>query len=274
MKLRITKDTVLKQTIEQSNLLPDHEKVSVVAGTEFELHSHRDLGSNHVRVAFSVDSLKGRNTWVAFKPHVQIVRPPEQATKPEIIRAAESSVIEKFKPGDILPNEVRLPVPYFSQRDNFYRPTGTCNVTSVAMCLYYYGVRPKRQSQQLEDELFEEVTKRGWSRHSHDHLRQLFNAYGMKGNFKMNATWEEVKRHMANGDPVIYSGKFTKFGHIIVLRGYNDRGCWVNDPWGEYFASGYQNKSGENLHYSWDLLRRLSYSGRDATWAHLPTKGG
>lgn len=259
MKLKIVADTVLKQTIEQSNLLPDNEKVGVVAGTEFNLHSYKPLGE-HIRIALDGEFLKGRNTWVAYKPHV------------EILQDDGLKVVGNFKAGDKLPTEVRLPIPYFSQRDNAYRPSGTCNVTSVAMCLYYYGVRPKRQSHQLEDELFEEVTKRGWSRHSHDHLRQLFNAYGMKGNFKMAAPWEEVKRHLANGDPVIYSGKFTKFGHIIVLRGYDEKGWWVNDPWGEYFASGYRNKSGENLHYSYDLLRRLSYGGRDATWAHLPTK--
>lgn len=33
-----------------------------------------------------------------------------------------------------------LKVPYFSQLDNKYVPGGTCNVTSVAMCLAYRGI--------------------------------------------------------------------------------------------------------------------------------------
>ena len=53
-----------------------------------------------------------------------------------------------------LPIEVNLPVPYLSQLDNRYRPSGTCNVTSVAMCLMYFNIKPETKEPQLEDELF------------------------------------------------------------------------------------------------------------------------
>ncbi|WP_293282361.1 C39 family peptidase [Microcoleus sp. PH2017_36_ELK_O_B] len=36
-------------------------------------------------------------------------------------------------------NFVKLDVPYLSQLDNKRNPTGSCNVTSVAMCLLWGG---------------------------------------------------------------------------------------------------------------------------------------
>ena len=59
-----------------------------------------------------------------------------------------------------LPIEVNLPVPYLSQLDHKYRPSGTCNVTSVAMCLMYFGIKPETKEPQLEDELFLHMEQR------------------------------------------------------------------------------------------------------------------
>ncbi|WP_088242342.1 C39 family peptidase [Calothrix rhizosoleniae] len=166
---------------------------------------------------------------------------------------------------------VNLKVPYLSQRDNEYRPSGTCNITSVAMCLQYFGIKQTTKPQ-LEDELFLKLKENGWRRHYHSDLNKLFHLYGVNNTFYTECPWSRIKEHLAKGNPVIYSGKFTSFGHIIVIRGYDHKGWWVNDPWGEYFSSGYVNKSGANLHYSYDLLQRLSYSGRNHGWAHLPSK--
>jgi hypothetical protein len=43
---------------------------------------------------------------------------------------------------------------------------------------------------------------------------------------------------------------------FIVIRGYDQKGFFVNDPFGEWFESGYRNDfSGENLHYSNRLIQ-------------------
>jgi len=260
-QLKVLEDTVFKQSPVQSALLPENEKVSVKAGTAFTLHSFMPGQGNHVRVALSDTQLKGRNTWVAFRKHVEIVQ--DDGTKS----------VGPYKLGDKLPDEVNIAVPWFSQRDNVYRPFGTCNVTCVAMAAYFYGRRPSRPNIQLEDEMFKLVEARGWDRHVHVHLARVFREYKIQDTFKDNATWEEVKVHLANGNPVIYSGQLTGSGHIILLRGYSDskKGFWVNDPYGEYFSWGYKDKSGENLLYSYNLLRSKSMMGRDQPWAHFPS---
>jgi GH24 family phage-related lysozyme (muramidase) len=164
-----------------------------------------------------------------------------------------------------------LKVPYHSQRDNEFYPSNTCNITCVAMVLAFFGINSKLKPQ-LEDELFLKVQEKGWDRYTHDDLDKLFELYGIENEFTTEATWERIKAHLDNGNPVIISGKFTKSGHIIVLRGYDQKGFFVNDPWGEWFATGYQNKSGENLHYSYKLLYNVSYGGSKTCWAHFPMK--
>lgn len=164
---------------------------------------------------------------------------------------------------------INLAVPYYSQRNNEFRPSGTCNITSVAMCLAFYGIKAKEKPQ-LEDELFLKVQNNGWERHTHDDLAKLFRLYGIEDRFTTEAPWNNVKSHLDGGNPVIISGQFTQSGHIIVLRGYDEKGFFVNDPWGEWFADGYKNQSGENLHYSYNLCNRVSYGGSKTTWAHFP----
>ncbi|MCL1466517.1 C39 family peptidase [Argonema galeatum] len=260
MKLKVIKDTVFKQSPVQAIDLPENEKVALGAGRVFEIDSYKDIGS-HIRVALEKTFLKGRNTWVAYQEHIEIIG--DDGVKR----------IGKFSPNDKLPKQVRLPVPYFSQLNNRYKPEGTCNVTCVAMCLYYYGIRPALRNKQLEDELFQLVDRNGWDRHVHDHLRRVFLEYDMNDVFKMDATWNEIKAHLANGNPVIYPGRLTGGGHIIVLRGYDDTGFFVNDPYGEYFDSGYQtDMTGENLHYSYNLVKSKSYGESGTTWAHFPKK--
>lgn len=260
--LKVIKPTIFKISSLPSVDLDDDEKVFVEEGKEFEICALLDRG-DHIKFTLDDEVLGGRNTWIAYDGHVEIYEPDGTKFKGE------------YGIGDQLPSEVNIPVPHYSQRNNEFRPSGTCNVTSVAMCINYFAKKNavKREKQQLEDDLYLMVEQRGWDRHVHDHLSKLFPLFGLTNEFKVEASWEEIKVHLANNKPVIYSGRFTSAGHIIVIRGYdeNNKQWIVNDPWGEYFASGYQDKSGENLRYSYDLLSRISYSGQSHTWAHLPS---
>lgn len=42
----------------------------------------------------------------------------------------------------------------------------------------------------------------------------------------------------------------------MVARGYDQTGVFMNDPFGEWFESGYRNDfTDENLHYSNELIK-------------------
>jgi hypothetical protein len=257
-KLKVVEDTLFKQAPVQSNELPANEKVFVKAGSEFNLLAVAQVPPSYIRFSMG-SSIAGRNTWLAYQQHV------------EVLNGDGTKLHGTYRPGDRLPASVDLCVPWFSQRKNEFAPMGTCNLTSVAMCLYFYGKR-HRGSLSLDDELYQRCEKTGWDRHSHDDLVKVFESYGIKDSFKTDATWDEIKLHLANGNPVINSGLYTRSGHIIVFRGYDATGFLVNDPYGEWSADGYLDKSGENLHYSNSLVERVSIEGESQTWAHFPNK--
>lgn len=180
-----------------------------------------------------------------------------------------------------LPPCIDVKVPYLSQLDNVNHPYGTCNLTSIAMVLKYFGIKGTGDGQ-LEDQLFRRVTALGLDRHSPADLAYLINLdyakYGIRDVFHMDATHAELKEHLASGNPAIVHGWFTTSGHIIVVRGYDDaayggRGAYiVNDPYGEYFKSGYDTSaSGAKLFYSYKMMKDLA--GRDGDfWVHYIIK--
>lgn len=162
-----------------------------------------------------------------------------------------------------------LPVPYLSQRNNRIDPSATCNVTSIAMCLMYFGVQSKEQ---LEDELSRYVDAEGLNRGSPADLKKIVEAYGCKDDFRSTATIEQLKKHIDGGNPAVIHGWFTASGHIVTVVGYTSLGLIVHDPWGEYFESGYETEaSGANLRYSWELIRRTCMDDGQF-WVHFISK--
>lgn len=235
-------DTLLKKTTLQSSD-PNFKSdvVQVKAEKKYEIETWQRAADNHIQVKLAYNA----GTWFIFAPHWN---------------GPWGNVI--------------LPVPYLSQRDNRIRPSQTCNMTSAAMVIGFYYPERLKGAKQLEDELTQKAVSK-WGNDSiyyHARIVDILKEYGVESKFSTTTSWADIKAYLDGGNPVIYSGKFTKSGHIIVLRGYDETGFFVNDPWGEWFASGYQNKSGENLHYSFAMMERLSYGGSQGGWAHLCSK--
>ena len=191
-------------------------------------------------------------------------------------RKAEGDLfMSKSLPTETLNDEVNLKVPFFSQLDNKFQPHSSCLATSVAMVCAFFGEKPSNANIQIEDEFYQWLQKKGMNRFVHDNMTTIFNVCGYHNTFKVDATADEIKAHLRKGFPVIYSGTLTHSGHIIVIRGFNEsKQCWyVNDPYGEWFSSGYRTDlTGENLEYSYGLLSRKSMTGNPSKyWAHFPS---
>jgi uncharacterized protein YvpB len=166
-------------------------------------------------------------------------------------------------------SEVRLEVPYLSQLNNVCSPYSTCNTTSVAMCLAFFGHRQiDEMGLQLEDELTDYCYANALDNHSPFALQELIKRYGYEDNFQIDAQWKDVKAWIGKGKPCIVHGFFTKSGHIIVIVGYSDEGFIVHDPYGEWFRDGYStNCSGENLTYSYGMMKETCGPDGDL-WIH------
>ncbi len=156
---------------------------------------------------------------------------------------------------------MNLRVPYLSQIDNRENPYGSCNVTSVAMVLKYYGFVGNGDGQ-FEDQLYKRMITKGWSRHSWWDLAKLVQTYPLFDNVTERGTLQGIRDSLNLKRPVILHGYFTRFGHIIVVYGYDATGFMVHDPYGRWTSSGYEVNSGTNqergkaLHYSTNVIAR------------------
>lgn len=270
MKLKILQNTTFKQAIVDSSKLPAQDKVAVSAGEKFEVHSYKPMGSDHVRIALLDQSLgnPARNTWFVYQPHVELVDSQGQA-KLWIRRPSLPPLPNLF-----LPKTKHLNVPYHTQLNNALNPMGACNVTSFAMMMRYFQIPQRTNAVQFEDELYRYLEAKNLSRHDPEDLAAMAAAYGLKDDLILQGRMADIQKAVAEGNPCILHGYFTSFGHIIVVRGYDQRGCFVNDPFGEWFESGYRNDlSGENLHYSYGMLQHYaSPEGPNFMWIHRLSK--
>lgn len=242
--------TLLKKRPVDSSALRDPEKYSFQAGTFYGVSSY-SLDSGHIKLALTEELPGFGNTGFVFPDFVQMKR--------------------GGKPFNPYPPQVELNVPYFSQRDNPRYSWATCNVTSIAMILYYYGQRSKRGGQ-LEDELLQWCLNKFGQGSQTDNsvLSQLIKAYGYKTSFSTTRKWAEVKDELINKRPVVLGGDFTASGHIVCVIGFTPQGYIVNDPWGNAL-SGYLDTEGRKLLYPHSYINRVA--GPDGNvWAHFISK--
>lgn len=170
------------------------------------------------------------------------------------------------------PPTVKLDVPYLSQLDNYLNPTGSCNVTSIAMCLQFLGATRKTKSGQFEDELYQYAINKGYSHGNPYDLAKIVKDYGCQDRFTENALIEDVQDWLASGNPAVIHGYFTSFGHIVSVVGYDSDGFLVHDPYGEWFDSGYRTDlRGKYLHYSYRLIRNVCMPDGNF-WVHFISK--
>lgn len=267
MKLTVLQDTFFKQYTQDSSRLKPSDRAEVLAGQSFEIHSWKTAGRSHYKVALIDEALgdPARNTWYVYVPHVRLLNSQD---KPPIF---EPNPPKPFPfPSRTLPRTKRLNVPHKGQLDNALNPKGACNVTCFAMAMNYFQLPGKTNAVQLEDELYRYMTANRLSRHEPEDLAKMAKAYGLRSDFTTRGTLKDIRKAIALGQPCIIHGYFTSFGHIIVVKGYDERGFIVNDPFGEWTSRGYQKGNfGDGLHYSNNLIQsKCSPEGSDYVWLH------
>lgn len=154
------------------------------------------------------------------------------------------------------PNTVLLPIPYYSQRDNYRDPLRTCFSSSCAMMLK--GLKPN--SITGDDQYLRTVFSYGDTTDPFTQLKAL-SYYGVKAEFLQNASWADVDAQLDKGISVpigiLHKGPVSSpsgTGHWIVLIGYTEDKTeyYVHDPYGDLnLASGeYVSTNGQKLKYS------------------------
>ncbi len=262
LTVTMRQQTILKRRPIPSSELSSNDRVTLPLGRVYGVSSYAtDPPSNHVRVSLTEELPGYGNTGYLFADHIWVRRgadgvelfPPPAPVAPPVTS---------------LPSRKELNVPYFSQRDNPEYSWATCNPTSAAMVLYYYGVRPTVR-RLLSDELFQWIVRRYGIGGQTDHgaLSAVIRAYGFRTTFSTRRRWAEIDKEIAEGRPVVLPGYFTATGHVVTVIGYTPSGLIVNDPWGNALT-GYRDTYGARLFYPNGFL--LDKCGRDGDlWAHF-----
>ncbi len=260
-----------------NNLIPYDPSALTIAALKDTIFKKRPVDSAALsaqeRFTFPANRFYGVSSYVLEAGHIKVTLTEELQGFGNTGYVFPSFVLMKRggKPFNPIPPQVETNVPYFSQRDNPRSASSTCNVTSIAMVFYYYGVRSKSGGQ-LEDELLQWCINHYGAGSQTDHtvLSNLIRAYGFETSFSTTRTWAEVKSELMNRRPVVLGGDFTASGHIIALIGFTPQGYIANDPWGNALT-GYTNTEGRKLLYSYAYLDRVA--GPDGkVWAHFISK--
>lgn len=256
IKIKIIKDTIIKKQPIQSNLLAANQRKALKANTTITTNKIKQAANNHIEID---------NGLYLYKNHIEIEQPNSAISS--------KGIPIKYKSD----SKLILDVPYLSQLDNKIDPYITCNMTSTAMILLAYKKASKHTGQtQLEDTLTQYCIDNGLNRENPMDMRYLIRSYGLEDNFVTNGTIKQIKNHLNTHNAVIVHGYFTGSGHIIVINGYDEaqQSFIVCDPYGEYYAGGYDTYvSGEDLLYSYKLIQKLcSPEGEDYIWCHFINK--
>ena len=170
---------------------------------------------------------------------------------------------------------VVLPVPYYSQRDNYRDASRTCFSSSCAMALK--AVRPK--SITGDDDYIRTVFSIGDTTEAWVQVAALAD-YGVESIFIQDGNFDRLKQQLDRGVPVpvVFCTKALLLLPLVVVIGslllvmrthpYNGGGGYflVNDPWGElqHSTGQYISEDGAGLKYSYALMEaRWTVEGND-----------
>jgi len=249
------RDTWLKRKPVDSALLSAEEKLFVPKNsawqwTEIRIYS----GESHQRVV--LETQPDREWWF-FPDHWKVIND---------VNTVEGT--------PTLSKEVKLIVPYFSQRDNKKDPMRTCFSSSCAMLLA--GLDP--DAIETDDEYVNEVFKYGDTTEASAQLDALRH-FGVEATFSQNCDWVLVEKQLRKGIPVpmgiLHKGPVSNpvgGGHWICCVGITADGSklWVHDPFGDLdlISGNYVSTDGKYKLYSKkNLAPRWLVEGSKSGWA-------
>lgn len=195
------------------------------------------------------------------------VNAPQTASKPTTEQVSEpvSSQQPPSTPQTPAPSPTSgtpNPIPYFCQWDNTIDDFGTCQNTSIAMTLNSLGWdgRPDDITREFGRKLGQ--TPEG--------VAQIINEIASRSGLKYRAisnrsSLSSFKSALEKGFPVITHGWFTKSGHVVCVKGYDNGKYIVNDPAGKWDGGMYGSingwVSGEDVEYEADSFEQAIDDG-------------
>jgi hypothetical protein len=137
-------------------------------------------------------------------------------------------------------NEIKLPVPYYSQRDNVSEPERSCNKSACCMAAEY--IKPGIFGG--SDNVYSILLEGYGDTTNHEAHTRLLSARGFKTEFRYDLSYEDLDESLFNRKMpvvigVLHRGHYlTPYGgHMIIVVGKRETGEYIcHDPWGNPFS--------------------------------------
>jgi len=230
-------DTWLKKKPLGSDELAAEQKLFVPKGSAWQwTEIHMFAGEAHQRVFLEVQP---NAEWWIFPDHWKIINDTETTVASETTST-----------------ELKLSVPYYSQRDNYKDPMRTCFSSSCAMLLS--GLDP--EAIKSDDEYIKTVYKYGDTTEASVQLKAL-KEFGVTASFVQTGTWADIENLLRKRIPVpigiLHKGPVSApvgGGHWICCVGLtaDKKSIIVHDPFGDLdlIGGGYVSTDGKYKKYS------------------------
>ena len=254
------KDTWLKRRPVDSTALAPEDKLFVPKGSAWQwLEIRLYAGETHQRVFLEQ---RPDQEWWIWPEHWKIIN--------------DGDAIDKQSEPE---GEIKLTVPYFSQRDNRKDPYRTCFSSSCAMMLA--ALDP--DAIDGDDEYINEVYKYGDTTEASAQLGALKH-FGIDARFVQNADWDLVESQLKKGIPVpmgiLHKGPVSNpvgGGHWVCCVGITaDKSkLYIHDPFGDLdlISGKYVSTDGKYRLYSKkNLGPRFLVEGPKSGWVILANK--
>lgn len=195
--------------------------------------------------------------------------------QPELL-ADEANWVRVYRTSDASSaSSVNLNVPFFDQKDNGPEGWRQCQSSSLAMCLSFLGIGNIKDDKQY----VKIVEKYGDTTERQPHYSAMKELGYTGGKFSTTLSSEDIKNELKKGKPVsvgvLHHGPVSNpsgGGHFIVIKGFDETGWLVNDPYGELnlVSGGWSSQAvgaGKNLVYSYKNLNpRIFVPGAKDCW--------
>lgn len=270
--LKTRQNTVFKLKPQPSDALAENEKLAIAGGYSIGLQAYRDGGNNHLYATLNQGlGTENRNTWYIYLPHVEITNRNGQVVANPVAPVATTALATNGASVVSSNGAIKLPVPYFSQRDNQVDWWRTCNTSSCAMVAKYLGAKISG-----DDDYYQYVIKYGDTT-DHDVQTKALADVGIKSTWHTTLDFDDLDKSLANGLPVVigilHHGSLESpsgGGHMLVVIGRNEKGDYiVNDPYGD-LLSEYSDTNGGSLIYPRRVLEhRWTVEGKNSGYGRL-----
>ncbi|MCM1981651.1 C39 family peptidase [Lyngbya confervoides] len=252
-QIKALRETYIKLKPVASNYLYDQEKVLVPSGTRITVEH-----ANHDKHQHLWIQLPNQRQGFIYAPHWEVS---------EVLRN----------------QEIKLAVPYYSQRDNwekFHGPGGRqCNLTAHCMAADYLlkgdlGRRAKEKGYQEAEDLYGEILYRyGDTTNPQAHTPALKDL-GIESYFSYTGSIKDLILCLDHDVPVPMGVAYKASGHYVCAVGHKAEGVYIHDPFGIRMGmtDNYENSSGEYDFVTWEWLEaKWVDQGSEAGWMRVMT---